>query len=111
MKLKVGSKEKERKFLEHLNKLFEDPHSILPECLDKGFLCPFESYRKKIDSSGSYEKYAKSADQFLSALGETQKIVESESAPILGFITTPYGNVEYAKRGNADPVVLAGLQH
>ncbi len=111
MKLKVGSKEKEKKFLEHLNKFFEEPHSIIPDCLDKGFLCPFESYRKKIDSAGSYEKYAKSADQFLSALGETQKIVESDSAPILGFITTPYGNVEYAKRGNADPVVLAGLQH
>lgn len=111
MKLKVGSKEKERKFLEHLNNFFDDPGTILPDCLDKGFLCPFESYRKKIDSTDSYEKYAKSADQFLSALGETKKITESDSAPILGFITTPYGNVEYAKRGNTDEAVLAGLQH
>lgn len=111
MKLKVGSKEKERKFLQHLNKYFEDPASILPDCMDKGFLCPFESYRKKIDATGNYEKYSRSADQFLSALGETKKIIESDSAPILGFITTPYGNVEYAKRGNADPAVLAGLQH
>ncbi len=111
MKLKVGSKEKERKFLEHLNQLFEDPTIILPECLDKGMFCPFDSYRKKLESSGSFGKYARSADQFLSALGETEKIIESDSAPILGFITTPYGNVEYAKRGNTDPNVLAGLQH
>ncbi len=111
MKLKVGSKEKERKFLEHLNQLFEDPAVLIPDCMDKGMLCPFESYRKKLDSGMSFEKYSRSADQFLSALGETQKIIESDSAPILGFITTPYGNVEYAKRGNTDPNVLAGVQH
>lgn len=111
MKLKVGSKDKERKFLEHLTTFFEDPSQIIPDCMDKGFLCPFESYRKKVESTDRYEKYARSADQFLSALGETQKIIESDSAPILGFITTAYGNVEYAKRGNTDPAVLSGLQH
>lgn len=111
MKLKVGSKEKERKFLEHLNELFDDPTVILPDCLDSGMFCPFDSYRKKLESGRNFEKYSRSADQFLSALGETQKIIESDSAPILGFITTPYGNVEYAKRGNTDPNVLAGLQH
>lgn len=111
MKLKVGSKEKERKFLEHLNLLFEDPSVIIPDCFDKGFLCPFESYRKKVESTSNFEKYSRSADQFLSALGETNKIIDSDSAPILGFITTPYGNVEYAKRGNTDPAVLAGVQH
>lgn len=111
MKLKVGSKDKERKFLEHLNLLFEDPATIIPNCMDKGFLCPFESYRKKVETTSNFEKYSRSADQFLSALGETNKIIDSDSAPILGFITTPYGNVEYAKRGNTDPAVLAGVQH
>lgn len=111
MKLKVGSKEKERKFLEHISKFFEDPSVIIPDCVDKGFLCPFESYRKKVDSGANFDKYARSADQFLSALGETSRIIEADSAPILGFITTTYGNVEYAKKGNADAAVLAGVQH
>lgn len=114
MKLKVGSKEKEKKFLEKLEGLFEDPLQIIPECEDKGFLCPFESYRKKVGSvaqTGKYDKFSRSADQFLSGISETYKILESNSAPILGFISTPYGNVEYGKRGNTDETVLAGIQN
>lgn len=114
MKLKTGSKEKEKKFLEKLEKLFEDPLQIIPECDDKGFFCPFESYRKKIDSiaqSGKYDKFSRSADQFLSGISETHRIMDSSSAPILGFISTPYGNAEYAKRGNTDESVLAGIQN
>lgn len=111
MRLKTGSKDKERKFLEHLKKLFEEPEVLLPECLDRGFLCPFESYGKKVRGTDNFEKYARSADQFLSALGESQKIVNSDSAPFLGLMPTPYGNVEYAKKGNTDPAALAGVQH
>ncbi|MEM0155317.1 MAG: hypothetical protein QW597_01775 [Thermoplasmataceae archaeon] len=114
MKLKFRSKRKEKEFLGHIGSLFEDLGSIVPDCLDKGFLCPFESYRKKLGSiSGTdrIEKYLRSSDQFLSAISETHKISDSDSAPVVGFITTPYGNVEYAKRGNADETVLAGVQH
>lgn len=114
MKLKFRSKRKEKEFLGHISELFEDPVALVPECIDGGFLCPFESYRKKlssIDGDSKFEKYLRSSDQFLSAISETHKVSDSDSAPVVGFITTPYGNVEYAKRGNTDETVLAGVQH
>lgn len=114
MKVKVRSKEKEQKFLDHLSSFFEDPESIIPDCVDKGMLCPFESYRKKIiqaQDSEKYDRYSRSGDQFLSGISETYRIVESQSAPMLGFISTPYGNVEYGKKGNTDPNVLAGIHN
>ena len=114
MKLKFRSKRREKEFLGHITSLFENPESLVPDCMDKGFLCPFESYRKKMQSlkgSQKFEKYLRSSDQFLSAISETHKVSDSDSAPVVGFITTPYGNVEYAKRGNTDETVLAGVQH
>lgn len=114
MRLKTTSKEKQREFIEHLKGLFEDPSGLVPECLEGGMFCNFNSYRKKVDSvSGSraYEKFSKAADQFLSGLSETYRIVESDSAPVFGMLKTPYGSMEYAKRGNTDESVLVGIQH
>ena len=68
MKLKFRSKRKEKEFLGHITTLFENPESLVPDCIDKGFLCPFESYRKKMESlkeSQKFEKYLRSSDQFL----------------------------------------------
>jgi len=57
------------------------------------------------------DSFSRSSDQFLSGISETYKIFESNSAPLLGMLKTPYGSVEYAKRGNTDEAVLAGIQH
>lgn len=114
MKLKVRSKEKEQKFINHLSDFFKDPEAIIPDCMDKGMFCPFESYKKKLAQAydtEKYDKFSRSADQFLSGVSETYRIVESNSAPMLGFISTPYGNVEYGKKGNTDPTVLAGIHN
>lgn len=114
MKLKYRSKEKEQKFLEHLEGLFENAADTIPDCLHKGMFCPFVQYEKKVEQliqSGRFDRYSGSADQFLSGLAETFKVKESKSAPVLGVINTPYGTVEYAKRGNTDPLVLAGIQN
>ncbi len=116
MKLKTRSKEKESKFIVKLQELFSDPDnvvSLVPECIDSSMLCPFDSYRKKLSRMpvSSMGRLAGGADQFLSAIGETYKVMESESAPITGIIPTPYGNVDYAKRGNTDPMVLGGIQN
>lgn len=114
MKLKYRSKEKETQFLNHLDEIFEDLQALIPNCLHEGMFCPFTQYRKKVEQmalTGRFERYAGSADQFLSAISETHKVKESKSAPVMGVISTPYGQVEYAKRGNADPAVLAGVQN
>lgn len=112
MRLKSRSKEKESKYIENLGKIFEDPTKLVPECIDSSFRCPFDSYVKKLSrmSGDSYGRLYGGADQFLSAIGETYRVMKSESAPVLGVIQTPYGNVEYAKRGNTDPAVMGGVQ-
>lgn len=113
MRLKSRSKEKESEFLDKLSDIFEDPLKLVPQCIDSSMLCPFDSYVKKLSrmSGDAYGRLSGSADQFLSALGETYKVMKSESAPVLGVIQTPYGNLEYSKRGNTDPVVLGGVQN
>lgn len=114
MRLKSTSREKQKEFIERLKKLFEDPASLVPECLDGGMFCSFNSYRKKVESlanSQAYDKFTKTADQFLSGLSETYRIMESDSAPIFGMLKTPYGSIEYAKRGVTDDTVLVGIQH
>ncbi len=114
MKLKYRSKEKEKQFLEHIESIYKDLDALVPECLHQGMFCPFVQYKKKLEQmaqSGRFDRYAGSADQFLSGISETYKVLESNSAPVMGVITTPFGSVEYAKRGNTDPVVLAGVQN
>ena len=116
MKLKTRSKEKEAQFIEKLQSFFSDQEKVLslvPECMDSSMFCPFDSYRKKLSRTqgSSLGRLSGSADQFLSAIGETYKVMESESAPIMGVIPTAYGNLDYAKRGNTDPMVLGGVQN
>jgi len=113
MRLKAHSKESQEEFLKHLDLFFKDPSQVLPECLDKGMFCPFSSYSKKLGkrSTDQMDSFSRSSDQFLSGISETYKIFESNSAPLLGMLKTPYGSVEYAKRGNTDEAVMAGIQH
>lgn len=114
MRLKSTSREKQKEFIDRLRKLFEDPSSLVPECLEGGMFCSFNSYRKKVEAlsnSQAYDKFTKTADQFLSGLSESYRIMESDSAPIFGMLKTPYGSIEYAKRGVTDDSVLVGIQH
>ncbi len=111
MRLKTTSKESQKLFIESISSLFDDPQKLLPKCLDPGLFCPINSYAKKLKSGKDFSKYLKSADQLMSAVAETQKVSESDSIPFLGMVKTPLGSVEYAKKGETDPLVLAGVQH
>lgn len=114
MKLKTRSKGTEQEFVKKLEGILSEPEKLVPECLEKGFMCHFEAYAEKLRKSsakGSLEKVGRSSDQFLSGIAETKRIVDSGNAPLLGVISTPYGNVDYAKRGDTDPLVLAGIHN
>lgn len=114
MRLKTTSKEKQKEFIEHLKGLFDDLSVTIPECVDGGMFCNFNSYGKKVASmeqSGSFDKFSKTADQFLSGISETYRVMDSDSAPIFGILKTQYGSIEYAKRGTTDESVLVGIQH
>ncbi len=114
MKLKSKSKKGQTELLERIEAALSEPSKLIPECLDGGMFCPFSSYSKKIstiESLEDYNKFSRSADQFLRGLSETEEVLESNSVPIVGIFTTAYGSVEYAKRSDTDPSVLAGIQH
>ncbi|EQD77944.1 hypothetical protein B1A_02570, partial [mine drainage metagenome] len=114
MRLKAESKESQAKFVTKIKILFENPEIIIPECNTKGFSCPFEKYKKKIKKAhgtGSLDKFGRSNDEFLRGLSETEKILETEKLPLTGIIKTPLGSLNYVKRGDTDPVVLAGIQN
>jgi hypothetical protein len=111
---KANSKESEKAFISNIKNFFENPEIILPKCTDSCFMCPIKGYGKKIQKmkeSGNYGKYHNSADQFLSGISETYRILESEKAPLLGLIKTNYGSVTYCKRGNTDELVISGVQN
>lgn len=114
MIIKSNSKESEKAFIENIKKFFEAPEAILPACTDSCFMCPIKGYAKKIEKmkeSGNFGKYHNSADQLLAGISETYKILENEKAPLMGVIKTNYGSVNYCKRGNADELVISGVQN
>jgi hypothetical protein len=111
MRLKTTSKEKQKDFIDSVKPLLEDPRKLIPECLDPGLFCPFSGYQKKLGKGDNLSRYARSSDQLLSAIAETEKAIEAETLPFLGMVKTPLGTIEYAKRGDTDPLVLAGVQH
>ncbi len=114
MIIKSNSKESEKAFIENIKKFFDDPGVILPQCTDSCFMCPIKGYAKKMGKmkeSGNYGKYYNSADQFLASVSETYKILENEKAPVMGMIKTNYGSVNYCKRGNADEMIISGVQN
>ncbi len=114
MKIKTNSRESEKAFINNIKQFFEDPYVILPECTDSCLLCPIKGYKKKIDKmkeSDRYNKYYNSADQFLSSISETYKILKDETAPVMGLIKTNYGSVGYCKRGNTDETIMSGVQN
>ena len=114
MIIKSNSKESEKAFIENIKKFFETPEAILPACTDSCFMCPIKGYAKKIEKmkeSGNFGKYHNSADQLLAGISETYKILENEKAPLMGVIKTNYGSVNYCKRGNADELVISGVQN
>ncbi|WP_287954871.1 hypothetical protein [Acidiplasma sp.] len=114
MKIKSNSADSERKFIDNIKKFFEDPLVILPECTDSCMFCPVKSYKKKIEAmmqNKNFGKYFNSADQLLSAISESYKILENERVPLTGIIKTNYGSVSFCKRGNSDEYILSGVQN
>ena len=114
MKLKSKSKKEQNELLARIEAALSEPSKLVPDCIDGGMFCPFASYRKKlsaIESLEDYDKFSRSSDQFLKGLAESHEVLESNSVPMVGIFTTAYGSVEYAKRANADPSVLAGIQN
>ncbi|MCL4314563.1 MAG: hypothetical protein M1454_02400 [Candidatus Thermoplasmatota archaeon] len=114
MKLKSKSKKDQEELIKRIEDSLSAPSKLVPDCIDGGFLCPFSSYKKKLAGIADlkdFKKFSRSSDNFLSGLAESEEVVESKSVPMTGIISTAYGSIEYAKRGDTDPNVLAGIQN
>lgn len=111
MSLKKGSKEKNDGRIRQIKEVLNNPSTLIPDCMDKGFLCPFSSYEKKLTGSVDLDKFSKSHDEFLRGLSETERALKGESPSFSFLAKTPHGSVTYMRKGDTDQFVLAGIQN
>lgn len=110
MRAKRASENETKIFKDEIKKILENPLSIVPQCIDGGFLCPFNNYRKKLYKNKNLSAFDKSGDEFLRALAETSRVVNSE-LKYSGQIKTQFGIVNFFRKGDSDQYVLAGIQN
>jgi hypothetical protein len=114
MKYKRESKEKNISRIREIEKILEDPVSLVPDCIDDGMFCPLSGYRKKlsgISGPDDLEKLRKSRDEFLRGIGETARAIKDEDISFSGLLKTPHGTATFYKKGDTDQYVLAGIQN
>ncbi|CAC12544.1 hypothetical protein [Thermoplasma acidophilum] len=111
MKIKSLSKDEQSRIKKRFQELFDHLDRLVPDLLDSSFLCPIESYRKKLMKMSEKGDFSYSgSDSFLSAISETYSAMQSD-IPLMGVLKTPYGSLSYVKRGNTDDRVIAGVQN
>ncbi|MGP6220391.1 hypothetical protein [Caldiplasma sukawensis] len=110
MRAKRASENETKIFREEIKKILENPLLTVPECIDGGFLCPFNNYRKKLYKNVDLSKFDKSGDEFLRALAETSRAVNSDLR-YSGQIKTQFGIANFFRKGDSDQYVLAGIQN
>ncbi len=111
MSFKRESKEKNEIKIRQIKEILNEPSSLIPDCIDKGFLCPFSSYEKKLSGNVDLDKFSKSHDEFLRGLSETKRAVEDENVSFSGLAKTPHGTATFFRKGDTDQFVLAGIQN
>ncbi len=111
MKAKRESKESNRTRILEIEKILENPVSLVPDCIDKSMFCPLDGYRKKLSGGKDIEKFSKSKDEFLRGLAETRKAISDSELSFSAIIKTPHGTATFFKKGDTDQYVLAGIQN
>ena len=108
---KKGSKEKNDGRIRQIKEVLENPAILIPDCIDKGFLCPFSAYEKKLSGKVDLDKFFKSHDEFLRGLSETERAINEDNPSFSFLAKTPHGSVTYMRKGDTDQFVLAGIQN
>ncbi len=111
MNFKRDSKDKSEGRLRQIRETLKTPASLIPDCFDKGFFCPFASYEKKLSGSVDLGKFSKSHDEFLRGLSETSRAMDVDNPKFSFLAKTPHGSVTYLRKGDTDQFVLAGIQN
>ena len=110
-KIRIATKQHEKKIIENAKKLKENPYVVIPECNCKK--CPFDKMKKLIDKFNDEEflqKMAKGKD-LIAALAATILIAKEEKIPYIAFKKIGNENVIYAKRGRAKDEYLIAIQN
>ena len=110
-KIRIATKQHEKKIIEMAKKLKKNPYMVIPECRCKK--CPFDKIRKEIDkfNDESFLKKAAKGKDFIAALAATILLADEKKIPYLAFKKIGEKDVLYAKRGKAKDEYLIGIQN
>ena len=110
-KIRIATKQHERKIIEMAKKLKENPYMILPECRRKK--CPFEKMKKTIEkfSDESFLQKAAKGKDLIAALAATILLADEKKIPYLAYKKIGNEDVLYAKRGKAKDEYLIAIQN
>ena len=110
-KIRIATKQHEKKIIDMAKKLKKNPYMILPECRSKKN--PFEKMKKtidKFDDESFLQKVAKGKD-LLAALALTILMANEKKIPYLAYKKIGNESVLYAKRGKAKDEYLIAIQN
>ncbi len=111
MSFKRESRERNEARFRNIQETLKHPSTLIPDCLDRVMFCPFTAYEKKLEGNVDLLKFAKSHDEFLRGLAETQRAINDDETSFSGLLKTPHGTATYFKKGDTDQYVLAGIQN
>jgi len=110
-KIRIATKQHEKRLMDMAKRLKENPYMVLPECRCKK--CPFDKIKKAIDKfqDESFLKKAAKGKDFVAALASTILLANEKKIPYLAYKKIGSENILYAKRGKAKDEYLAALQN
>ncbi len=112
MKVRIASKQIEKKLVETAKKFRENPLLALPECIGDCKKCYFEKLKKDVEKLREQKYIEKFAGKrgFIGALASVILLSE-QKIPYVAHMKIGSENIYYAKRGKAKDEILAGLQN
>lgn len=112
MKLRIATKQIEKKLVQVAQKLKKNPSLVLPECRGNCRACYFEKLRKDIEKlkDDAYAEKMAGRKGFVAAVAATIMLA-NQKIPYVAFMKMGDENVYYAKRGKVKDELLVGIQN
>ena len=112
MKIRIATKQIEKRIVK-IAKIFEkNPYKALPECQGNCKSCYFEKMKKELDKFSNKEFIKKMANKkgFVAALANIVLLAD-QKIPYVAYTKINERNLYYAKRGKVKDELLIGLQN
>ena len=112
MKMRIATKQIEKKLVQVAQKFQKNPSLVLPECRGSCRTCYFEKLKKDIEKLKDEKYVEKMAGKkgFVAAVAATIMLAK-QKIPYVAFMKIGDENVYYAKRGKVKDEMLVGIQN